>query len=202
MVDQATRLRPAKPEQGEGLLFARYLDQAADGFFGLMLGRDAPGIIATVFPEPGHALSYEHVLVAERDGVIVGMSSAFTGAQQRGFSDELLERAAGRRAFRMKTIRLVLAPLWRVLETVAEQDFYLQAIAVDPDLRGAGIGSLLLDDLVERGTSLGCARLSLDVAAKNDGARRLYARRGFVESSAWPSSRFLPTVLVRMTRTL
>ncbi len=202
MVDQATRLRPAKPERGEGLLFARYLDQAAEGFFGLMLGRDAPDIIATVFPEPGHALSYEHVVAAQRDGVIVGMSSAFTGAQQRGFSDELLERAAGRRAFRMKTIRLVLAPLWRILDTVAEQDFYLQAIAVDPDLRGAGIGSLLLDDLVERGTRLGCARLSLDVAAKNDGARRLYARRGFVESSEWPSSRFLPTVLIRMTRTL
>lgn len=130
------------------------------------------------------------------------MSSAFTGAQHRTFSDEPLERALGRRAFRMKTARVVLAPMWRILETVAEDEFYLQAIAVDPDVRGAGVGSLLLDDLVERGTLNGSARLGLDVAAKNDGARRLYARRGFVESSEWPSSRVLPTILIRMTKPL
>jgi ribosomal protein S18 acetylase RimI-like enzyme len=39
----------------------------------------------------------------------------------------------------MKVVRLVLAPLWRILETVPEGHFYLQAIAVDPDLRGAGV---------------------------------------------------------------
>lgn len=42
----------------------------------------------------------------------------------------------------MKIIRFVLAPLWRILETVPEGDFNLQGIAVDPELRGAGIGSL------------------------------------------------------------
>lgn len=57
MVDHETRLRPARPDHDEGLLFARYLDQAADGFFGLLLGRDAPDIIATVFPQAGHSLS-------------------------------------------------------------------------------------------------------------------------------------------------
>ncbi|MDH3731083.1 MAG: GNAT family N-acetyltransferase [Acidimicrobiia bacterium] len=202
MVDQATRLRPARAERGEGALFAGYLDQAADGFFGFMLGREAANIIATAFPEPGHSLSYEHVVFAERDGEIVGMSLAYTGAQHRGFSAEPLKRAAGRAALRMKLVRLLLAPLWRILETVPEADFYLQAIAVDPELRGAGIGSLLLDDAVERGTRNGSARLSLDVAAKNHGARRLYARRGFAESSEWPSPRFLPTVFVRMTRNL
>ena len=102
----------------------------------------------------------------------------------------------------MRVVRLVLAPLWRILETVPEGDFYLQAIAVDPELRGAGIGSLLLQDAVERGTRNGSARLALDVAAKNSGARRLYARKGFAESSEWPSPRFVPTLFVRMTRTL
>ena len=33
MADRRTRLRPATPERDEGLVFARYLDQAADGFF-------------------------------------------------------------------------------------------------------------------------------------------------------------------------
>ena len=202
MVDAATRLRPAKPEHDDGLAFARYLDQAADGFFGLMLGGNAASIIATAFPEQGHTLSYEHVVFAERDGVIVGMSSAFTGAQHRTFSEAPLERALGRAALRFKIIRVLLAPLWRVLENVPEGDFYLQGIAVDPELRGAGIGSLLLDDTAVRGRGNGSTRLALDVAVKNDGARRLYARSGFAESSEWPSLAVLPTFLIRMTRDL
>ena len=202
MTDQRTRLRPATPERDEGLVFARYLDQAADGFFALLLGRGAAGIIADAFTEPGHSLSFEHVVFAERDDVIVGMSLAYTAEQHREFSDEPLERAAGTTARRMKMVRVLLAPLWRILETVPEGDFYLQAIAVDPELRGAGIGSILLEDAVERGTRNGSARLALDVAARNSGARRLYARKGFVESSEWPSPRFVPTLFVRMTRTL
>ena len=173
MEDQATRLRPARPEGDEGVRFAGYLDQAAEGFFGLMLGRDAAKIIAAAFPEPGHALSFEHVVFAERNGVVVGMSSTFTAAQRRGFSDEPLELAAGRAVRRMKVVRLLLAPLWRILETVPEGDFYLQALAVDPERRGAGIGSLLLDDAVERGERNGSSRLTLDVSARTEGARRL-----------------------------
>ncbi len=195
-------LRPARPESGEGLLFARYIDEAAEGFFGFMLGPNSEGIIASAFIEPGHTLSYEHVMFAEREGVVVGMSSAYTGAQHRGFSDEPLKRAAGRSALRMKLVRMLLAPLWRILETVPGGDFYLQGIAVEPELRGAGIGSLLMDDVEARGQATGSARLSLDVAAKNKGARKLYGRRGMIESSEWPSPRFLPTVFVRMTKDL
>jgi len=200
--DQAMLLRPARPESSEGLLFARYIDEAAEGFYGFLLGPNSEGIIASAFIEPGHALSYEHVMFAEREGVVVGMSLAYTGAQHRGFSDEPLKRAAGRSALRMKLVRMLLAPLWRILDTVQESDFYLHGIAVEPELRGAGVGSLLMDDVEARGQATGSARLSLDVAAKNKGARRLYGRRGMIESADWPSSRFLPTVFVRMTKDL
>ncbi|MCP4571230.1 MAG: GNAT family N-acetyltransferase [bacterium] len=184
------------------MLFARYIDQAAEGFYGFMLGPNSEGITAAAFMEPRHALSYEHVMFAERDGVVVGMSLAYTGAQHRGFSDEPLTRAAGRSALRMKLVRLLLAPLWRILDTVPEGDFYLHGVAVEPELRGAGVGSLLMDDVEARGHSAGSARLSLDVAAKNEGARKLYWRRGMIESSEWPGPWFLPTVFVRMTKDL
>jgi ribosomal protein S18 acetylase RimI-like enzyme len=141
-------------------------------------------------------------MFAEREGVVVGMSLAYTGVQHSGFSDEPLKRAAGRSALRMKLVRILLAPLWRVLDTVQGSDFYLHGIAVEPELRGAGVGSLLMDDVEERGRAAGSTRLSLDVAAKNEGARKLYGRRGMIEFSEWPSSRFLPTVFVRMTKDL
>lgn len=202
MRDLAVTLRPARPEPSEGLLFARYLDEAAEGFFGFMLGSNSKNIIAAAHSEPGHALSYEHVFFAERDGVVVGMTLAYTGTQQHGFSDEPLKRAAGRTALRMKLIRFFLAPLWRILEKIPETDFYLQAIAVEPELRGAGVGSVLMDDVEKRGQEAGARRLALDVSAKNEGARRMYKRRGMVESSEWPNSRLLPTLFVRMTKDL
>jgi hypothetical protein len=68
MADQKTWLRPTTPEREEGLAFARYLDQAADGFFGFMLGRQYVSTIADAFAEPGHSLSYQHVVFAERVG--------------------------------------------------------------------------------------------------------------------------------------
>jgi len=202
MGNQTMLLRPARPESGEGLLFSRYLDEAAEGFFAFMLGPNSESITASAFMEPGHALSYENVMFAKREGVVVGMSLAYTGVQHRGFSDEPLKRAAGRSALRMKLVRMLLAPLWRILDTVPEGDFYLQGIAVEPELRGAGVGSLLMDDVEVRGQAAGSTRLSLDVGAKNKGARKLYGRRGMIESSDWPGSRFLPTVLVRMTKDL
>ena len=193
-------LRPARPESGEGLLFARYIDQAAEGFFAFLLGPNSESITASAFMEPGHALSYEHVVFAEREGVVVGMSLAYTGAQHRGFSDEPLKRAAGRSALRMKLVRILLAPLWRILDTVPEGDFYLHGIAVEPEFRGVGVGSHIMDDVEARAQAAGSTRLSLDVAAKNTGPRKLYRRRGMIESSEWPSPRFLPTVFVRMTK--
>ncbi|MFC1634947.1 hypothetical protein ACFL5Z_08900, partial [Planctomycetota bacterium] len=59
-------LRAANPTLDEGLVFARYLDEAAEGFFRFMLGRDAGDIIARAFVEPGHDLSYQNVTFAER----------------------------------------------------------------------------------------------------------------------------------------
>ena len=200
MANPTVLIRPARPDSGEGLLFARYLDQAGEGFFGFMLGRNAEQIIAAAFTESGHALSYEHVMFAERDGEIAGMTSAFTGAQHRGFDDEPLKRAAGRSAFRMRCVQTLLWPLFRILNTVPEGDFYLQGMAVEPELRGAGIGSLLMADTEACAGHAGSARLCLDVAAKNSAARRLYARRGFAESSRWPASKLLPTLFVRMTK--
>jgi hypothetical protein len=45
------RVRAAKPTLDEGRVFARYLDEAAEGFFRLMLGRNVADIIATAYTQ-------------------------------------------------------------------------------------------------------------------------------------------------------
>ncbi|TMR62273.1 hypothetical protein, partial [Streptococcus pseudopneumoniae] len=74
-------LRAANPTFDEGLAFARYADEAAEGFFRFMLGRRAGEIIATAFAQPDHDLSYQNVTFAERDNVIVGMVLGYTAEQ-------------------------------------------------------------------------------------------------------------------------
>ena len=179
-------LRAAKPTFEEGLIFARYLDEAAEGFFRFMLGRRAEQIIATAFAQPDHDLSYQNVTFAECDNVIVGMISGYTAEQHRRSSLQPLRQAAGRRSLRMRIVQVLFAPLMRIIDTIADDDFYLQTIAVDRELRGGGVGSVLMDFFQERARASGSTRLSLDVSAKNEAARRFYERRGMTVESQWP----------------
>ena len=179
-------LRAAKPTIDEGLVFARYLDEAAEGFFRFMLGRRAEHIIAKSFLQGDHDLSHRNVTFAEHEDAIVGMISGYTAEQHRASSHRPLKKAAGRHNLRMGVVLFVFAPLMRIIDSIADEDFYLQAIAVDKELRGVGLGSILMDYLERRAISSGSTRLALDVSAKNEGARRFYERRAMVVESQWP----------------
>lgn len=186
MDQDSITLRAAKPTMDEGLAFARYLDEAAEGFFRFMLGRHAQDIIATAFLQPDHDLSHQNVTFAEHEDAVVGMVSGYTAKQHRASSRRPLKEAAGKRNLRMRIVLILFAPLMRIIDSIADEDFYLQAIAVDKELRGAGLGSILMDHLEGRARSSGSTRLALDVSAKNEGARRFYKRRGMTVESQWP----------------
>ena len=86
----------------------------------------------------------------------------------------------------MRVVLFLLAPFMRIIDSIADEDFYLQAIAVDKQLRGAGLGSILMDYFEELALSSGSKRLALDVAAKNERACKFYERRAMVVESQWP----------------
>ncbi len=196
-------LRAANPTFDEGLAFARYVDQAAEGFFGFMLGRRVAEILAAAYIQPDHDLSYQNVTFAERDNVIVGMLSGYTAEQHRRSSRQPLNRAAGRRHLRMRIVQILFAPLMRITDSIADGDFYVLFIAVDKELRGEGVGAVLMDSSEERARASGSTRLSLDVSAKNEGARRLYERRGMTVESQWPKRLPIPGLkFYRMTKAL
>ncbi len=185
-------LKAANPTFDEGLACAHYLDEAAEGFFRLMLGRRAGHIIATAFLEPDHDLSYQYATFAERDDIIVGMVLAYTAEQHRRSSRQPLKRAAGRLKLRMRIVEILFAPMMRIVDSIADGDFYLLAIAVDKELRGDGVGSVLMDFVEERARASGSTRLSLDVSARNEGACRFYERRGMNVESQWPKRFSMP----------
>jgi ribosomal protein S18 acetylase RimI-like enzyme len=194
-------LRAAHPTYNEGLVFARYLDEAFEGFFRFILGRRAADIVARAYTQPDHDFSYQNTTFAERDRAIVGMATGYTAEQHRRSPDQPLKQAAGTRALQMIGVRILCARL-RFLGTHADGDFYLQAIAVDKELRGEGIGSALMDAIEERARASGSTRLFLDASARNEGARRFYERRGMTVESEWPTLWFIPRFIVQMTKSL
>lgn len=77
--------------------------------------------------------------------------------------------------------------------SVEKGEAYVYMIAVDPDARGMGIGSKLLDWADEIGRQHGCEKMSLEVLGGNK-AIGLFERKGY---SAQPASCFsLPAMLL------
>jgi len=203
MPKSSIKFRTANPTFDEGQVFARYLDQAAEGFFRFMLGRRSVDIIATAFTRPDHDLSYQNVTFAESNKVIIGMVSGYTAEQHRRSSDLPLKQAAGRLNLRMMVISNLFAPLFRIIDTIDDNDFYIQAMAVDKELRSEGIGSTLMDFVEDHARADGSTRISLDVSAGNESAHKLYERRGMTVVSQWPKRLTIPGVkFYRMTKPL
>jgi ribosomal protein S18 acetylase RimI-like enzyme len=63
---------------------------------------------------------------------------------------------------------------------VQKGELFLEVLIVNPEARGQGIGTLMLQELFEFARQNQFDQIKLDVAAINPNARRLYERMGFV----------------------
>ena len=123
MVSESVTVRPAVATIDEGVLFARYLNVAADGAFRALLGRGYEDVIGEAYLSPGHDLSYETVVFTERSGRIAGMASGFTSQEHEQSTDEPLRRAAGFRMVRMTAFSVVGRGMKQFIKTVPEGDY-------------------------------------------------------------------------------
>ncbi|MFP4058249.1 MAG: ribosomal protein S18-alanine N-acetyltransferase [Candidatus Brocadiia bacterium] len=78
---------------------------------------------------------------------------------------------------------------------------HIAKLAVHPDLRRQGIGSVLLDHLLDEIRRVGLCRAYLEVRQSNEAAQKLYARFGFrferVQPRAYPNNGEDAFVLMR-----
>lgn len=72
------------------------------------------------------------------------------------------------------------------LENLAPDTWYVNVLAVLPEHRNRGLGSRLLDLAEAQAAAGGRRGLSIIVEDANEGARRLYARRGYREVARRP----------------
>jgi ribosomal protein S18 acetylase RimI-like enzyme len=79
----------------------------------------------------------------------------------------------------------IFVPL-QELENLAANSWYVNVLAAYPDFRGQGLGTKLLAIADELADATGKSGLSLIMSDANEGARRLYERRGYREAGARP----------------
>lgn len=120
------------------------------------------------YARQGVAFSFENCLMAETQGVTVGLAHSYEmteDADSAGTSDPVLKP-------------------YSELEDYGS--LYLSGMAVVEGQRNAGIGKALMGAVSRRARDLSLGRISLICFERNEGAMRLYLRLGFRELGRRP----------------
>jgi ribosomal protein S18 acetylase RimI-like enzyme len=162
--------------------------------FGFAFGslQAARRVVAQGFTAGHSAFSHRFCRVAARGSDVVGIALAYrAGSGRRAFSamPRLLFRSLGpdvwlRHLPDALTIMRLSAPL-------RPDDYFLSNLAVLPENRGRGVGSLLLAQVIADARSHRCRRVCVDVEADNRRAVTFYQRSGFTVESLTRSRRLL-----------
>ncbi len=120
-------------------------------------------------------LRNDHAIVALDDGLLVGLVGFKTpkGAFAEGGWADLWAIYGIGALWRS-------AALWLLSREVDNKRFLLDGLCVDPDARGQGVGTALLDAISVEAQARGYGAVRLDVVDTNPRARALYEREGFV----------------------
>lgn len=173
-------IRPARREDAPRLAFL--INEASEGLAAYFWSQSEPvkaGEMETWEYGASRAardegdFSWRNAWVVERDGEVAAMLLGF-----------VIEAAD----IDLAEIPAIVRPLVK-LEQAAAGSWYINAIAVQPELRGAGIGSELLALAHAAAISAGCREISLQNFTHNADARRLYHRVGFKEKMREPMPR-------------
>ncbi len=167
-VQSTTRVRHATPEDARNL--AKLIDIAGEGIPNWLWSRhyiDDKSPLDTGeerAKRPSGGFSYTNALIAEEEGMPVGMVLSY--AINQAPDDD------------PRDLPLPVAP-FVALEKLSVGTWYVNALAVFANKRGSGTGSRLLQAAEDLALANGSKTMSIQVFEQNVGAVRLYTRLGY-----------------------
>ncbi len=175
--------RPARSDDAEAAVPLIYSSGPAafDYVFGGTPKGTARDFLCKAFVSGAGQFGYRQHWVGEQDGRVVAVGTALSGEVNL----RNMRVAAGQ-------IMGFYGPLhcWKVLWSGLQMErivlpppkrtFYLAHLGVNRASTGQGIGTQLIDYLLQQGRDAGFSITALDVSAGNPLAQRLYERLGFV----------------------
>ena len=136
--------------------------------------------IKKLIKEVDTSFSHEHIhVVSDEDENLLGILVSFCGREISIWNDfKAYFRILNFYDFFKYMIKGTLINEL-LTASVGKNDYYLSNIAVDPQFRGKGIGTYILENAFKLAEKKRCRRVILDVTLNNVGASRLYERVGF-----------------------
>lgn len=151
----------------------------ADRLFGAGNPQEATRVLQALYQRSGNRFSGEYSTAATDAGRLVGILLSYPARDMPGLDGNMAKQLLpiyGVAGFLRFVTRAL--PLAFVREAYAGE-YFINSLAVIPEMRGQGVGTRLLACAEEKARAAGCAACALSVAIDNDGARRLYERVGY-----------------------
>ena len=112
--------------------------------------------------------SYQNCFVAEEENEIIGAVSVYDGAQLHPLRKPIVDY-----------VRLNFNSDFNPEDETQSGEFYIDSVGVSPNHQGKGIGSKLLQFLIDEYVTQNHRTLGLLVEEANPNARKLYLKLGF-----------------------
>lgn len=174
-------LKPVEVRSGratDGDAFVRMMLASGD-VFAAVWGSRHEALLRHLLGVPDTLYSADLTLVAETEKAVGGMLlgySAREAAERAPATRCAMRRFLGLRYY----LRLArLAVVHRALASVADDDYLVAHVAVEPALRGRGVGGELMCVAAGRARQRDCRRVVLDVRENNLAAIGFYEKLGF-----------------------
>ena len=146
--------------------FWRKAKRDGEGDNALEIGRER-------FRDETSVFGWKNATVAHEEEDILGSVTSYV-MEALGSSEQQFKRDAS-----------TFVPIFELFDEVVG-DWFIDSLAVYREARGRGVGSMLVDDSLEKAKSSGADRASLVVEDSNHAARQIYETRGFVRRSSRP----------------
>ncbi len=151
---------------------AEYLFKAMEEITCNFVGRDKIAEIKRLLTQlagrPANQYSYEFTWLAEEEGLIAGSATIYDGARLH----ELRRPVA-------KLVEATFHKEFLPEDETGPGEWYLDCIGVNSAMQGRGVGSRLLDFLIEKYVREQGGTIGLLVEKTNPDAKRLYLKKGF-----------------------
>ncbi len=161
---------------------ARLLLESGPALFSFAFGSQptALRLLTTAFQAETSAFSHRLCQVALEHDRVLGIALAYPVRHSLNYflaMPRVIIRALGTDLFLRTIVNGMNAG--RLSSAPGPDDYFLSNLAVQPDHRGKGIGSLLLEKVCKDAVSANCPRCCLDVELDNSRAITFYQRHGF-----------------------
>jgi ribosomal protein S18 acetylase RimI-like enzyme len=180
-IESSVSLRPAVPfdANAASALIYETMPTLGEYLFGQPDAEGTIRVLAVLFREPGHLLSYQFSTLAEAAGKIVGIAQSLPSADLAKATARMV-RVCGKCFGLRSALRLA----WRGFPLAFEPDaepgeWYVNTLAVASSRRNRGVGRALLENAERQARERSLPVCSLSVMLHNTGAKKFYEQVGY-----------------------